>query len=189
MVGDLVTHAITTAHEKRLRSERNSKRSMRPTHGHVLTVRLKMTEPSENRRLVYGVVNDNLILLPEDVAKAYVHDHEAIWALGTCGDARRFEPLGINPPPGLEEHDDVGADAPYDASVTNEFEDGTWPPSAATIALDALPEDLADVGEELDRFPGSPILYIDPATEEDLVETLRLRDYVVRRDDELIGRI
>jgi hypothetical protein len=182
-----MTHAITAAHGRRLTSERNSKRSMRPTHGHVLGERLRVTETSENKRLVYGIVNDNLVLLLEKVAEAYADDRQAIWALTTYGDARRFEPQGINRPPGLDEddYDEVpDDDDPYDANS-----DGDWPPSAATIALDMLPDDLSDIGEERDHFPNAPTLYIDPATEAELVETLRRRGYEVWRDDELIERI
>jgi hypothetical protein len=153
-----------------------------------------MTDTTVNgpKRLVYGILNDNLILLPEAVALAYAADHEAIWALTTYGVARRFEPLGINRPPGLDEddYDDVPVDEDaYDAASTNEVLDDSWPPSAATIALDELPDDLSDVGEERDHFPNAPTLYIDPATEADLVETLRRRGYEVHRDDALIGRI
>ncbi len=63
------------------------------------------------------------------------------------------------------------------------------PASPATLALGALTEDLAGIREEQVRFPGSPILYIDPATEAALVQTLRARGYDVRPDDALIGRI
>jgi hypothetical protein len=64
-----------------------------------------------------------------------------------------------------------------------------WPAPAATFALSYLPEDLDDIGEEVEHFPFVPTLDIDPATDADLVETLRRRGYEVRRDDELIGRI
>lgn len=37
--------------------------------------------------LVYGIVNDSLVLLPEDVAKASASDHQAIWAIKTYGEA------------------------------------------------------------------------------------------------------
>jgi len=152
-----------------------------------------MSEPSKDgsKRIVYGIVNDNLVLLPEGVANAYAADHERIWALTTYGEARRFEPQGLNVAPGLWEDEDepLADDHPYDAALTNECQDGNWPPPAATIALDHLPDDLEDIGEERDRFPGFPILYIDPTTEADLVETLRQRGYEVRRDDKLIRSI
>lgn len=146
---------------------------------------------SSSRKLVYGVVNDNLVLMPERVARAYAEDHAQIRALQTFGEARRFEPQGLNAAPGLDEADyevtPADGDA-YEVTTTDEYQDD-WPPSAATIALGELDEDLDDVGEERDRFPNAPILYIDPSTELDLVETLRQRGYEVRRDDELIGRI
>jgi hypothetical protein len=112
---------------------------------------------SKSSRLVYGVLDNNLVLLPEDVANDYALDHEAIWALRTYGDARRFQPRGVNRPPGLDEddYDEIPADEdPYDVTLTNECQDGDWPPSAATIALDALPHDLDDIGEERDHVPG-----------------------------------
>jgi hypothetical protein len=139
--------------------------------------------------LVYGIINDNLVLLPEDVARAYAEDHHRIWALKTYGDARRFDPQGMNVAPGLDEedNDEIPADEePYDAASSPEHD---WPPSAATIALGELTDELDDIGEERDHFPNAPILYIDPSTEADLVETLKRRGYEARRDDELIGRI
>jgi hypothetical protein len=87
-----------------------------------------------------------------------------------------------------DDYDEVPADEePYDVALTNECQDGNWPPPVATVALDYLPEDLDDIGEEQDHFPGFPGMYIDPASEADLVEALTGRGYVVRRDDDLIS--
>src|ERR1019366_4605748 len=100
-----------------------------------------------SKRLVYGIVNDNLVVLPEDVAKAYAADHQRIWALTTYGDARRFEPQGLNVAPGLDEddYDEIPADEePYDAASINEYLNGDWPPSVLTIALEHLSDDLDD---------------------------------------------
>jgi hypothetical protein len=36
---------------------------------------------SSKQPLVYGIVNDNLVLLPEDTAKAFAAEHQAIWSL------------------------------------------------------------------------------------------------------------
>ena len=146
----------------------------------------------ESQRLVFGMVNDNLVLLPEEVAKAFAADHEAIWSLKTYGEARRFQPQSLNGVPGLDEgdYDDIPADEdPYDAALTNEYLNGDWPPPAATIALDGLPEDLDDIGQQIEHFPGFPILYIDPATKAGLVRVLNQRGYEVLRDDVLISRI
>jgi len=143
--------------------------------------------------LVYGIVKRNLVLLPESVAQAYAHDHEHIWALTTFGDARRFEPQGLNVAPGLDEddYDDLPSDEdPYDAASTTECLNGDWPPAAATIALGNMLDDLDDIGEERENLGGVPFLYIDPADEQQLTITLRDRGYqVARRDDELIRRI
>ena len=148
---------------------------------------------SSDIKFVYGVFDSNLVLLPQNVASAYAADHEHICTLSTFGEARRFEPEGMNVAPGLEEddYDEVPADEdPYDATLTNEYLDGTWPPRAATVALDHLTgEDFDDIGEERENLGGVPFLYIDPATEADLVITLQSRRYRVERDDELIRRI
>ena len=93
--------------------------------------------------------------------------------------------------PGLDEddYDEVPDDGdPYDATLTNACQDNNWPAPAATYALDGLPEDLEDIGQQVEHFPNFPTLYIDPATEAELVETLTRRGYDVRRDDGLIRR-
>jgi hypothetical protein len=147
---------------------------------------------SGKQRLVYGIIDDNLVLLPEDTAKSFAADHQAIWLLKTFGEARRFQPQSLNGVPGLDEdeYDDIPADEdPYDAALTNEYLNGDWPPPAATIALDELPDDLEDLGQQIEHFPSFPTLYIHPATEADLLRDLKRRGYAVRRDDGLIDRI
>jgi hypothetical protein len=149
-----------------------------------------MTSTREAVRLVYGILDENLVLLPVAVATAVAEDLESILALRTYGDARRFEPQYLMVP-GLDEndYDEMPDDGdPYHATLTNECQDGNWPAPAATLALDALPEDLDDIGAQVEQFPHFPTLYIDPATEADLLETLTRRGYDVRRDDELVSR-
>jgi hypothetical protein len=92
--------------------------------------------------------------------------------------------------PGLDENDDeiLDDEDPYDATLTNECRADDWPAPAAAYALDELPEDLEGIGEQMERFPNVPTLYIDPATETELVETLTRRGYDVRRDDGLVRR-
>jgi hypothetical protein len=147
---------------------------------------------NSKQRLVYGIVDDNLILLPEDTANAFAANYQATLSLKTYGEARRFLPQSLNGVPGLDEdvHDDIPADEdPYNAVRTNEYENGDWPPPAATIALDELPDDPDDIGEQVEHFPNFAALYIDPASEADLVRVLTQRGHEVRRDDELIGRV
>ena len=147
---------------------------------------------NETKRLVYGITNDNLVLLPEGVAKAYAADHERIWALTTFGAARRFQPQGLNNAPGLDEddYDEIPADDdPYDAASTNEYLNGDWPPSALTIALESLPDDLDDLVVEVEHMMDPPTLELVSISEDDLVHTLHERGYDVRRDDQLISRI
>ena len=149
-----------------------------------------MTSKREPVHLVFRILNGNLVLLPVAVATAVAKDLEGIFRLTTYGEARRFEPQYLMVP-GLdeEEYDEIPDDGdPYDATITNECQDGNSPAPAATIALDALPEDLDDIGEQVEHFPNFPTLYIDPATEAGLVETLTGRGYDVRRDDRLIKR-
>ena len=145
-----------------------------------------------SKRIVYGIVNDNLVILPEGVANAYASDHERIWALSTYGEARRFEPQGLNVAPGLDEedYDEILADDdPYDAALTNEHSNGDWPPSTLTIALDSLPDDLDDLVVEVEHMMDPPTLELIPISEADLLQTLQQRRYDVHRDDELVGRI
>jgi hypothetical protein len=162
------------------------------------------------KRLVYGIVGGhNLVLLPEEVAEAVAEDLAAIAGVRTYGDASRLQ-LRVLSLPGLDDEqfydgevaaldeDEVAdlrlegmhfEDDPYDAWAISECQDGEWSPRAATLALDHLPEDLDDIGEQIEHFPMSPILQIEPSVEERLVELLRARGYVVRRDDALIARI
>ena len=152
-----------------------------------------MIEPSDHgsKRLVYGISNDKLVVLPEDVAKAYASDHQRIWALTTYRDARRFEPQGLNVAPGRDEddYDEIPADEdPYDPGLTIECLNGYWPPSALTLSLDHLPDDLDDLVVEVEHMTDPPTLELVSISEADLVHTLQQRGYEVR-DDELIGRI
>jgi len=149
-----------------------------------------MTSKREPVLLVYGILSENLVLLPLAVATAVAEDLTGISRLRTYGDARQFEPQYVMVP-GLDEddYDEIPDDGdPYDATVTNECQDGSWPAPAAALALDALPEDLDDIGQQVEHFPNFPTLYIDPATEAELVESLTLRGFGVRRDDPLLRR-
>ena len=131
---------------------------------------------SSKQPLVYGILNDNLVLMPEDTAKAFAVEHQAIWSLKTYGEARRLQPRLLNGVPGLDEDedDDIPADEdPYNAALTNDYLNGDWPPPAATIALDELPDDLEDIGEQVEHFPNFPTLHIDPATEADLCQSAK----------------
>jgi len=143
-------------------------------------------------RLVYGILNENLVLLPEEVARGVAEEIENIFRLRNFGEARRFEPQYVDVP-GLDddEYDEPPGDEDvYDVTLTNVYlGEDEWPAPAATFALSYLPEGLDDIGEQIEHFPGYPTLYIDPATEADLVKTLRQRGYDVRRDDEVIGRV
>lgn len=133
-------------------------------------------------RLVYGVFDDNLVLLPEEEATARAEEVSAIFAASTYGEARQLARVGLDVPGIDDEDDEHGDEDPYDPAL---FED--WPGRAATLALDLLPDDLDDIGEQIDQFFAPPILHIDPAGEAALVKLLRERGYEVRRDDEMVG--
>ncbi len=81
------------------------------------------------------------------------------------------------------EDDEADDSEPYDPW---EYED--FPPRAAGLALDELPEDL-DIGEEIDLMMFAPWLHINPADEEQLLEAARVAGYPIRRDDYLIRSI
>jgi len=156
-----------------------------------ILMRERTLQVATTERLGYGILNENLVLLPEDVARGAAKEIENIFRLRTFGEARRFEPQYVDVP-GLDddEYDEPPDDEDiYDVTLTSVYLGEDWPPPAATFPLDDLPDDLDDIGEQIEHFPGYPTLYIDRATERDLVETLRRRGYDIRRDDELIGRL
>jgi hypothetical protein len=81
-------------------------------------------------------------------------------------------------------------DAPNDAAVfLAQWEEYEWPPEAATIALEEMPEDLDDIGKQVEHFPFEPTVQISPELESQIVSTIRSRGYEIHRDDELIGRV
>jgi hypothetical protein len=147
------------------------------------------------KQLVYGVIDGNLVILPEEVAIAYASDREAICALKTFGEAFRFEPKAINYPPGVEYWEEYfeerpSDDEPYDVvAFLEQWPEYEWPPAAATIALEEMPEDLDDIGEQVEHFPFVPTRQISPELESQIVSTIRSRGYEIRRDDELIRRV
>jgi hypothetical protein len=159
------------------------------------TERSWMGGRSRMKKLVYGVVDDNLVILPEEVAIAYASDREAILALKTFGEAFRFKPKATNYPPGVDDWEDYFEERPSDgepydaAAFLAQWEEYPWPPAAATIALEEMPEDLDDIGEQVEDFPYVPTLQIGPELESQIVSTIRSRGYEVRRDDELIRRV
>ncbi|MGD0220686.1 MAG: hypothetical protein ABSC73_09580 [Acidimicrobiales bacterium] len=147
------------------------------------------------KTLVYGVVDDNLVILPEEVAVAYASDREAIFALKTFGEAIHFKPKAGNYAPGADDWEDYfeerpADDEPYDAAAfLEQWPEYEWPPAAATIALEEMPEDLDDIGEQVEDFPFVPTLQVSPELEAQIVSTIRGRGYEIRRDDELIWRV
>ncbi|HEY0688189.1 MAG TPA: hypothetical protein VGD71_04040 [Kribbella sp.] len=135
---------------------------------------------------MYGEEYGSLVFLDEPRAQAWTAELEAISRVSTFGEARALAVHGMWLP-GIYDEDDVEEhpDAePYDPS---DFDD--WPGRAATLALDSWPEDLGDIGEQIDHRASVSYLYIDPAEEATVVATLRERGYIVRRDDSLFERM
>jgi hypothetical protein len=62
-------------------------------------------DPVAREPLVYGILNGNLILLPESVAKAVRDELRAINALETFGEARRLATTQLAVP-GLDDEDE-----------------------------------------------------------------------------------
>jgi len=93
--------------------------------------------------LVCGVLEDNLVLLPESFALELAADYRTLESVRTYGDARaavmthRWLPGASD-----EERDEHEDSEPYDPS-----EYDTWPIPVATWALDVLPEEL-EIGEQ-----------------------------------------
>ena len=113
---------------------------------------------SSKQRLVYGIINDNLVLMPEDTAKAFAAEHQAIWSLKTYGEARRFQPQSLNGVPGLDEdeYDEIPADEdPYDVALTNDYENGDWPPQRRRLPLTSYPTIWTTSVSKSSTFPGS----------------------------------
>lgn len=133
-------------------------------------------------------------MLVADVARTIAEDYDALRAATTYGQARALQLTHIDAP-GLDDdeedvHEDTNRadDDPYDPYQSAAARNGDWPVSAATYALDHLPEDL-DIGEEVDSPVQTPWLFIDPASEDELIQAANEASYTLRRDDQLIARL
>ena len=85
---------------------------------------------------MYGVPSDNLVLLPEDLARAIADDRALVYGCRTYGDARKLV-TQHEWVPGLDDEDlnePYADDRPYDPTETREASNGHWPSRAATIA-------------------------------------------------------
>ena len=142
----------------------------------------------KERSLVYGEELGSLVFLPEHVAIETAEELDQIRMLRTYGDARAFTARRIWVP-GLDDDDEHSDEDAYDVSATPEFQGGDWPPLSATIALDDLPDDLEDVGEQRDSMGSVPRLFIDPVTEGEVLRYVRSLGYTAHRDDSLFARL
>jgi len=136
--------------------------------------------------LVYGLaeIGDNLVILPEQLAREVTQDYRALAAASTYKDARALTLLRVEAP-GLEDDaDDHPDDAPYDWSSFEE-----WPIPAATISLSWITgvDDLEDIGVEEQAMISTPRLYINPDAEDEVVAAIRALGYKIRRDDALVN--
>jgi hypothetical protein len=135
---------------------------------------------------VYGEEYGSLVFLDEEDAQAWTAEVEAISRVSTYGEARALALRGMSPP-GIDDEDDVEEHPDGDPYDPSDFDD--WPGRAATLALDAWPEDLDDIGEQIEDLGGAPYLHIDPDDEATVVAELRELGYIVRRDDNLFERM
>lgn len=137
--------------------------------------------------LVYGIADDNLILLPADFARELAADYRTRDTVATFGDARSAVMTQLELP-GVSDEDTEESERedsePYDPS---EFDD--WPTPLAAWALDVLPEELEDVGEQYEGLMLAPTLKIDPAREADVVAEITRLGFAITRDDDLISSL
>lgn len=137
--------------------------------------------------LVYGILDDNLILLPADFARELAADYRTLDAARTYGDARAAVLTQLELPgtsaQALEESGHEDSDL-YDPS---ELDD--WPTPIATWALDVLPDELEDVGEQYEGMMVDPILMIDPSGEANVVTEVTRLGFAITRDDDLISSL
>jgi hypothetical protein len=140
------------------------------------------------RSLVYGEELGSLVFLPEHVARETAEELDRIRMFRTYGEARAFTARRVWVP-GLADPDEHSDEDAYDVSATPECQGGDWPPLSATIALDDLPDDLEDVGEQRDSMGWVPRLFIDPVTEREVLRYVRSLGYTTHRDDSLFARL
>jgi len=132
--------------------------------------------------LVYGVLEDNPVLLPESFALALAADYRTLESVRTYGDARAAVMTQLELPDASdEERDEHEASEPYNPS-----EYDTWSTAVATWALDVLPEELEIGEQEEEGLMGLPTLVIDPASEAEVLAQVTRLGFTIRRDDDLI---
>jgi len=136
--------------------------------------------------LVYGVLNDNLILLPTAFAVALAADYRTLESVRTYGDARAAVMSHLWLPGASEDEEDLDDYEDSERYEPSEYE--TWPTNIATWALDVLPDDL-QIGKQVEGLMSNPRLVIDPATETEVVAEVARLGFTIRRDDELIREL
>jgi len=140
---------------------------------------------SDTDLVFYGVLYDNVVLLPTSFALALAADYRTLESVRTYGDARAAVMTHLELPGTSEDElDDYEDSDPYDPS-----EHEGWPTQAATWALDVLPADLEELGEQEEGLMGDPPLVINPATEAEVVAQVTRLGFTIRRDDDLISAL
>ena len=144
-----------------------------------------------SRLFIYTELTGSLVFLPEDIVQALERDYDTIRAITTLREARdtTLEVLDLPQLDDDDYEDPPDESDPYDPWETNLAVNGEWPPRLATFALELMPDDLDDIGEEEDHFPTLPVLHIDPATEQAVVAIVRQRGYEVQRDDQRLREL
>jgi len=137
--------------------------------------------------LVYGVLDDNLIMLPTAFAVALAADYRTLESVRTYGDARAAVMTHLELPGTSEDEEDLDDHEDSECYEPSEYE--TWPTNSATWALDVLPGELEELGEQVEGLMGDPRLVIDPATEAEVVAEVTRLGFTIRRDDDLIREL
>ncbi len=137
--------------------------------------------------LVYGVLDDNLIMLPTAFAVALATDYRTLESVRTYGDARAAVMTHLSLPGTSEDEEDLDDHENSERYEPSEYE--TWPTNSATWALDVLPGELEELGDQVEGLMGEPRLVIDAATEAEVVAEVTGLGFTIRRDDDLIGQL
>jgi hypothetical protein len=150
---------------------------------------------SSERRLLYGRLDDfQLVFIPEDRAHDLVKVRDAIENARTWGEfrlllpERRWREIADDYAP-VEEEPPPADDEPFAADAVPGYIDGDWPEWPAQQMLDWMPQDIQDrFGDVGSSMVSGDSLYIDPASERDVVAALQNAGYVCSRDDKLVAR-
>lgn len=156
-------------------------------------------ERDQNRSLVYGIVNQGLVLMSEEKARELAALHDALRTAQTWNEFKErvsseryrdvLERLDENDP----EEDDIvfepQPDEKFDREAIFGYADGDWPEWPAQEMLAWVPEDIqARFGKCISSTLNGEFLFIEPASIPDVVAALEAQGYMCREDQALVER-